>query len=646
MKKLLEVALVLSAVDKATRVVDAATRQQLNKLNELNNKASNLFGKGAGLTAAGAALAVPLYQATQAAISFEDKMADVGKVLNLKTGSEQLGKVGDQVKTMSEYLALMPEQVAGLYASLAQGGIAVDDLDAVAKIAGEMAVAFDMLPEQAGDAFIKMRNALNLSIPEAKKAVDAMNFLSDTTAAKASQILDFMAAGGASVAGTLKTGAPMMQAFGATLVSIGKSGAEAATIMERFQKGVLSNKQMSELFQAAGGGVNGLLTVLKAGSKLTGQEQFEFFANFGEYGTSVSQLAQNYDLLYGTLKSVQNEQSYFNSATNEFVNRSSTTQGQINQLMTTLKVGMLEFGEVFLPILNKGLNAIKPIVKAIVAWVKENPKLMEVIGIITAIVSAMMILSGVILLVKGGMMVLNATFLANPIVAAVMAIIAVVTLLVIYWDDFMAWFDNQSGIVKAILGVIMQPFVMLAAIVKAVMAAIEGDWTGAWEIIKQAIMNFSPVGIVMSWVSGMYNAGVAVIQGLIDGIKAKFTEAINTITELGDTIADKFKSVLGIRSPSRVFVDFGKNIAAGAAIGVAAGMPMAANASGSLAGSMVPSAVSSSAGAPMNLTYNVSIQGGASEQAREDFAKLLQKHQADIVRILENYNSRQARRQF
>jgi TP901 family phage tail tape measure protein len=639
MKKLLEVALVLSAVDKATRVVDEATRQQLNKLNDLNNKASNLFGKGAGLTAAGAALAVPLYQATQAAIAFEDKMADVGKVLNLKTGSAELGKVGDQVKTMSEYLALMPEQVAGLYASLAQGGIAVDDLDAVAKITGEMAVAFDMLPEQAGDAFIKMRNALNLSIPEAKKAVDAMNFLSDTTAAKASQILDFMAAGGASVAGTLKTGAPMMQAFGATLVSIGKSGAEAATIMERFQKGVLSNKQMSELFQAAGGGVNGLLTVLKAGSKLTGQEQFEFFANFGEYGTSVSQLAQNYDLLYGTLKSVQNEQSYFNSATNEFVNRSSTTQGQINQLMTTLKVGMLEFGEVFLPILNKALNAIKPVVKAIVEWVKENPKLMEVIGVITGIVSAILILVGVVALLKAAFIALQAVLLANPIIAIITAIAVAAYLIYDNWGAISEWFAGLWNSVKAAF---MQ----------------------AWEWIKNFFMKYTIYGLIIQhWgeitavASQFYEFGKNIVMAIFDGIKDFAMKPIEAITELGNTIAGKFKSILGIKSPSRVFMEFGKNVTAGAALGIAAGMPMAANASTNLANVMMPPAVnvpaapastSGPAGGGVSLSYSpsITIQGGASEQAREDFAKLLQKHQVDIVRILENYNSRQARRQF
>jgi TP901 family phage tail tape measure protein len=539
--------------------------------------------------------------------------------------------------------------------------VAVNELDEVAKIAGEMAVAFDMLPEQAGDAFIKMRNAMNLSIPEAKKAVDAMNFLSDSTAAKASQILDFMAAGGASVASTLKTGAPMMQAFGATLVSIGKSGAEAATIMERFQKGVLSNKEMSAIFQEAGGGVNGLLTVLKAGGKLTGQEQFEFFANFGEYGTSVAQLAQNYDLLYGTLKSVQNEQAYFNSATNEFINRSSTTQGQINQLMTTLKVGMLEFGEIFLPMVNKALNALKPIVRAISDWAKENPKLMEVIGIVMGIVSALMILSGVILIVKAGMIALNATFLANPIVAAIMAIIVVVTLLVTYWEDFMSWFDQQSGIVKAILGVIMQPFVMLAALVKAVMAAIEGDWSGAWEIMKKAIMEFSPVGILMNSVSGMYDAGVALMNGLWEGIKSMANKPIEAVSEIANNIAGKFKELLGIKSPSRVFMDFGKNVSVGAAMGIASSMPMAAQASSNLASVVAPPSISAPAmpsapastsgpggGGSVSINYNpqITIQGGASEQAREDFANLLQKHQADLVRILENYNSRQARRTF
>lgn len=63
--------------------------------------------------------------------------------------------------------------------------------------------------------------------------------------------------------------------------------------------------------------------------------------------------------------------------------------------------------------------------------------------------------------------------------------------------------------------------------------------------------------------------GTDLVDGLVNGIRARIGSAVQVVEELGNSAIGKFKSALGIKSPSRVFMGFGDNIAQGTAIGVA-----------------------------------------------------------------------------
>ena len=67
----------------------------------------------------------------------------------------------------------------------------------------------------------------------------------------------------------------------------------------------------------------------------------------------------------------------------------------------------------------------------------------------------------------------------------------------------------------------------------------------------------------------MLRLGGEIVAGLIKGIKDKLASAGKAIEELGESIKSRFKGWLGIKSPSRVFADFGQMIGLGAAQGIA-----------------------------------------------------------------------------
>ena len=65
-----------------------------------------------------------------------------------------------------------------------------------------------------------------------------------------------------------------------------------------------------------------------------------------------------------------------------------------------------------------------------------------------------------------------------------------------------------------------------------------------------------------------FNAGKNLIQGFIDGIKNLKEQAISSVTGIATSAVDKFKTLLGIHSPSTVFAELGNYLVQGLANGI------------------------------------------------------------------------------
>ena len=71
-----------------------------------------------------------------------------------------------------------------------------------------------------------------------------------------------------------------------------------------------------------------------------------------------------------------------------------------------------------------------------------------------------------------------------------------------------------------------------------------------------------------TYISNMFDVGKNLIKGLWNGVQSKWNELKNKVADLAGSIVSKFKSVFGIKSPSRVFRDeIGKYLAEGMGVG-------------------------------------------------------------------------------
>lgn len=93
-------------------------------------------------------------------------------------------------------------------------------------------------------------------------------------------------------------------------------------------------------------------------------------------------------------------------------------------------------------------------------------------------------------------------------------------------------------------------------------------------------------GKVTAFVSDMVSAGGDLIGGVISGITGKVGEAYTAVTSFGSSLLSKFKSSIGVKSPSRKFAAISKFIPPGVAKGVKQKAKVAVGSVQSLASSM------------------------------------------------------------
>ncbi|WP_414608511.1 phage tail tape measure protein [Stenotrophomonas pavanii] len=110
-------------------------------------------------------------------------------------------------------------------------------------------------------------------------------------------------------------------------------------------------------------------------------------------------------------------------------------------------------------------------------------------------------------------------------------------------------------------------------ILPVIQNAVGGAWTylqGAWNLIVGlftgngdkirsglSAMWAGVNQILLGWPAQMMQAGIDMVQGLVNGIVSKGSAAMDAVAGVASGVVGKFKGMLGIHSPSRVFAQFG-----------------------------------------------------------------------------------------
>ena len=195
----------------------------------------------AGAVAFGAAIGL----SAKAAIDFESSMADVRKVVSGLETPKAFGEIKQEILDLSRQMPITAKGFAEIYAAAGQSGIARDQLKEFATLVAQVAVAFDMTAQEAGQALAQMKVALGLTTPELRALADSLNYISNSSGATASNLVEFMSRAGAvgKLAGL--TG-QQTAAFGAAMIQAGINTEVAATSFNNMIKALSKGPSMTD----------------------------------------------------------------------------------------------------------------------------------------------------------------------------------------------------------------------------------------------------------------------------------------------------------------------------------------------------------------------------------------------------------------
>lgn len=563
-KKSFEVALLLTASDKASRVINAATEKAKKDIVSMSNLGSKSFAFGRQSGAFGLGIVGGLGLTVKAAEDAE--IANKRLEQTFKTMGESNGVAAKQAENYADKLQMSigveDEEIKMVQSKLATFKKVSDE---TARMSGlfdrATAAAYDMAAGGFGEA---ASNATQLGKALQNPAVGA------TALAKAGAIN--------------KSDLPLIKQIQATK-GLGAAQEFVMKAIERQFKGQAANTATSS-------------------SKMKVQ--------FSEVAETLGKTL---------LPQVQKTMKQIGDAANRFNVWAQNNKGLVSTLTGVIgKLGLLSLGVSAASFIFGGL--FKTIAfgqkiflltrTAYIAYTAATAAGAGITGGMTAAVTA-----------------LNLAFLANPITWIILGIVALIAagyLLIKNWDKVKLFFVNLWANIKIV-------------------------FTKAWEFFKKwGFLMLGPIGLVLKYwdnikaffvnlwskVKDIFIGGLKfffelparfailggnIISGIWTGIKNKVAQLFDYVKSIGKKIADTFKNVLGIASPSKVFMDYGVNITEGAKKGIQKGAPSLVGASGSLGKSIKPNAAgsggsrnSSGGGGGVTVHFSPVISGGGNGQ--------------------------------
>jgi TP901 family phage tail tape measure protein len=668
MTKTLEIAIILSAVDKATRVLNEAFNKQNEKLKALQEKSSKLLAGGTSMMAAGVALGASLSPAVSAFAELEDSSIRLRNAM-----TDNLNKISPFFEGVNKLAINLGSQLPGnttdfqnMFEVLLNNGVpAKSILDGVGKSAAYLAVALKMPYDEAAQFAAKLRIATGIADEDMMKFMDTLQRTSGLGIAVGEMQYAFGRSAGALKLMGLQglEAAKSVSLLYAMILRGGLSGETTGTGFANIINSLLNPDKLQKMNDAASelgvslsffdnaGNFKGIENFIAQLDQLKGftPEQRAGIVNSLTGGGQDAQMLQtiisNGIEGYKNIREEQEKKMSLDAKVEAQLKSLSNiweaTTGNITNLLAA-------FGSTLAPVL-KGIASFIGLLANAAQWLVTNmPTLSMFIGLVIGLSSAVLIVAGVIKIASGAMALFNATVLANPMIWLAIGIAVVVAgmiTLIARWHELVKWFKEAHPLIKMLLAplfLILWPFLLIAWAIRKVI----DNWDDITAFFNM-ILNYA-----QSLPDKLYEAGANIVDSIKRGIKSKWEE---------------FKSwwgqkIQGIRdflpfSPAKVgpLKDLHKlKIMETIAASVKAEpLSRAMARSTGVAMASVPRALSSVSnnrsasfgGTTVHYSPVVTISGG-SPADKAAFGDMLRQHKDELMRLIDEANNRRNRLKF
>lgn len=523
------------------------------------------------------------------------------------------------VAAVAGQLGIAEDKIVGFTETIAKMGVAfdmtsADAADSMAKIANVFALPIENIGE-LGDTINTLSNSMASTAPNIIDFMQRSASLAKTFKLSA----DETAAFGSALVALGWQPEVASTAFNSMIMTLSDlDGLNKSGIIGLQQLG-LDTLEFAEIAKTDGKGA--ILEVIAAVNRLDESSRIAALSNlFGkEAAAKIASMATGLDTVNGALAATADTAGSMQA---EFEAISATTANKFQLMQNNVRSVAASVGDAFIPALNDLLISLTPTIEKVTAWAKANPELIvtiaKVVGGISAAIIAMAAISGAVSTAVSAFTGLKAIFVASKV--AIMALSGPIGLTAIalgilvtagalvyqnwelikqkateIWGAITSYISDKvnaiksyfsanfpamtaivSGQLKVMWSVVSAGFALIknaiSTVLDVIKAVIKGDFSAIPNIIKGGLQ--SALGIVSNMMgnilniikatgSRLFQVGKDLVQGLINGIKSSISGVTSAISDMASNAVAKAKSVLKIRSPSRVMMGVGSDFSQG-----------------------------------------------------------------------------------
>lgn len=375
---------------------------------------------------------------------------------------------------------------------------------------------------------------------------------------------------------------------------LGMTAGEGATKSQAaaFQQLGFDAADMAKRMQTDAKGA--IMDVFRALQALPKDQQASVLADlFGKESIgAIAPLLTNLDALQDNFNKVNNAMQYGGSVDAEYAARCGTTANQLSLFRNSITAVAIEIGSALLPAINSILQNIVPVVVAFAKWAKEHQVLIQTMVALAASFAGVLLAARSILAIRAGFNMLKETtnlffivnkngetvlrgaatasklfhaglnglgaafrlaatgaralamaLMANPIIAIVAVIIAVVAAIIYFWNTNEQFRAAVIAIWNNIVSFGMSLFSALAAFFTGVWNGLVTIATAVWSgIMTVATMAVSVIiGIISAFgafFAGVWNGCLAIASAVWDAISSFVSAAASVIEGIISALVD------------------------------------------------------------------------------------------------------------
>jgi len=529
------------------------------------------------------------------------KMAgDFEKSLNIlrsvsSANNEEMKKLADRAVELGKDITLpgiSARDAAGAMTELAKAGVNVNDVLTASQGVLSLAKAGQLDVKSAATITARALNSFGLTGDKASMVADVLAAGANASSAEVIDLAYAMAQSGASanrMGITLQDTVAAIAMFSNAGIVGSDAGTSLKTMLQRLAAPTKESSKIMEtlglsFFDANGNfiGLGQTAENLKEKLSVLTQEHREqaITAMFGADSSRVAGiLAEQGATGFDNMSKSVNRAG---AATDLAAAQNEGLAGALDNLRSVLETIGIRLANELLPPLTEFIQQLTNKLEPTVDFLIKNRRI--IIGTIVAIgvaftairiagfVSDLAQTSNILKMMVGakninGIMALGKAFkflsliiMANPIIAIITAIVAILAYLQLRFNIFGKMLDWLKEITSEVSIFVINTFLLWYQSVKDIVNRIIDVVGGIGVRIFNKLRNMGSL---------LYNSGRDLIQGFLNGARSLLsTVGQFFLNSLPKWIREPFKRALGISSPSKIFADYGKNIIQGLSGGI------------------------------------------------------------------------------